>query len=450
MRSLPAVLLLLLATATVACRSERQPAAENLLLITLDTLRADHLGIYGYPRPTSPNLDAFAVDAAVFDDVTCSMPTTLPSHLSIFTGLRPLEHGVRRNGQLAARDLVTLFDLLQQQGAATAAVIASRVVGSKYLDGAGFDEVLFPGAKQQYQTRAELVTEHASAWLEQHHQTPFGLWVHYYDSHEPYAPAASFARAFDRGYRGELGDVLDVKTLVGLNQRPPDEPLTPDDLAHITDLYDAEIAYLDHHLGRLLARIDELGRLEDTVVVIVGDHGQALGDNNFFGHGLRLLEPVVKVPLLVRQPGAEPGIRVHTPVETIDLMPTVAELLSLEVPGGLAGRSLVPLLAGETLASRRFRWIERRTYPDQPEVIGLALHGGSWKAVYYRDEDGREQRLFSHRPEGLDSAGDLDAESEEARWLEAARSALLAANNSTTTAAGADDSKMLRALGYLN
>ena len=450
MRSLPAILLLLLATATVACRGERQPAARNLLLITLDTLRADHLGIYGYPRPTSPNLDAFAASAAVFDDVTCSMPTTLPSHLSIFTGLRPLEHGVRRNGQIADRDLVTLFDLFQQQGAATAAVIASRVLGSKYLAGAGFDELLFPGAKQQYQARAELVTEHASAWLEQHHQTPFGLWVHYYDSHEPYAPAASFARAFDRGYQGELGDALDVKTLVGLNQRPPDEALTADDLAHVTDLYDAEIAYLDHHLGRLLAHLDELGRLEDTVVVIVGDHGQALGEDGFFGHGLRLLEPVVQVPLLVRQPGTKRAIRVQTPVETIDLMPTLAELLSLDAPSGLAGRSLVPLLAGETLASRRFRWIERRSYPDQPEVIGLALHGGSWKAVYYRDEDGREQRLLSHQSDGLDSAGQLNVESEEARWLEAARSALLLAGSSATTAAGVDDSEMLRALGYLN
>ncbi len=146
----------------LSCAAEKAPP-RNLLLITLDTLRADHLGAYGYSRPTSPALDAFAAQATLFEDATCSMPTTLPSHVTIFTGLRPSQHGVRRNGQAPERDLRTVFDLLAERGVATGAVIGSKVLGEKYLGGLGFGEVVFPGSERQYQARAQHVTDHAAA-----------------------------------------------------------------------------------------------------------------------------------------------------------------------------------------------------------------------------------------------------------------------------------------------
>jgi len=447
----PISLLVTLALAAVlGCAGEPPEPARNLLLITLDTLRADHLGVYGYDRPTSPNLDAFASGATVFEDVTCSMPTTLPSHISIFTGLRPSEHGVRRNGQSPDRDLVTIFDLLRQRGAATAAVIASQAVGRKYLKGMGLDEVLFPGSKRLYQTQAERVTDRAAAWLDGHHESPFALWVHYYDTHEPYAPGAPFARLFDRGYEGDLPDRLETVTLVGFNDLPDDERLSAADLAHVSDLYDAEIAYLDFHLGRLLTKVADLGRLDDTLVVIVGDHGQSLGDNSFFGHGLRLLEPVVQVPLVVRLPGSDRGRRVVAPVETVDLLPTVVELLALGELPDVAGRSLVPFLAGGSLPSRPFRLIERRTYKDRPEVRALALHGGAWKAVYYRDLDGSEQHLLGRRATGLDGRNLFTAESEEAQWLDSALTAFDAARDGTAEELDDEERRMLRSLGYLD
>jgi arylsulfatase A-like enzyme len=445
----PSLCLAVLAT-QLGCDPPRPAAPRNFLLITLDTLRADHLGTYGYERPTSPALDAFAAGATVFEDVTCSMPTTLPAHVSIFTGLRPSQHGVHRNGEIPPRDLVTIFDLLEARGAATHAVVASRVLDTRYLSGLGFDDVEFPGSKDQYQTAAERVNERARAWLAQTHGRPFALWLHYYDTHEPYSPPARLAKAFDRGYQGSLPDTLDVPTLVGFNEPAAGAALSAADLAHITDLYDAEIAYLDSTLGRLFEHLDELQVLSDTLVVIVGDHGQALGESSFFGHGLRLLEPVIKVPLIVRLPGQIAGRRVATPVETVDLLPTLAELFDLEAPAGLSGLSLTPALAGEALATPPFRLIERRSFAERPEVLGVALHGGNWKAVFYHDQDGSELRYLGRLPGGLDAANVYDAEASEARWLEAARRSLEGVGLDPASELDEEQRRALRALGYVD
>ncbi len=446
MRRPPLPLALCAAALWLSCATETAPP-RNLLLITLDTLRADHLGAYGYDRPTSPELDSFAARATVFEDATCSIPTTLPSHVTIFTGLRPSQHGVRRNGQAPERDLLTVFDLLAERGVATGAVIGSQVVGPKYLEGLGFGDVLFPGSQRQYQARAERVTNHAATWIERRGSEPFALWVHYYDSHEPYAPPAPFARRFDRGYDGDLPNALDVKTLVGFND-DAGASLSAADLAHVTDLYDAEIAYLDAHLGRLFQRLEALALMDETAVVIVGDHGQAIGENGFFGHGLRLLEPVVKVPLIVRLPGRTAVARVTAPVETIDLLPTLLEVFGLDSPGELPGISWLPALDGRPLPRRQFRLVERRAYPEQPEVVGVALHGGDWKAVYYHDEDGAESHLLGRGPGALDGPNLYDARSDEAGWLDAARRALLAAE-SPSAELDEDELRMLRALGYV-
>jgi arylsulfatase A-like enzyme len=314
----------------------------------------------------------------------------------------------------------------------------------------GFDEVIFPGSEQQYQVRAKHVTSHAISWLERPREGPFALWVHYYDPHEPYNPPQALALAFDRGYTGELSDALDIKTLVGLNDLPAEERSSPADLAHITDLYDAEIAYLDGHLGRLFNRLEALDLLDDTLVTVVGDHGQALGENSFFGHGLRLLEPVIKVPWILRLPGQTAPRRVTEPVETIDLFPTIAEALNLSVPAGLPGRTLIPALSGEPLAAPRYRIIERRLYPDQPEVVGVALHGGDWKAVYYRDEDGRETRWLGRQTQGLDAVNFYDPASDPALWLETARQGLQAAADEPVAELDEERERVLKALGYLD
>jgi arylsulfatase A-like enzyme len=163
-----------------------------------------------------------------------------------------------------------------------------------------------------------------------------------------------------------------------------------------------------------------------------------------------LLEPVVQVPLVLRQAGPDRGTRIATPVETVDLMPTVVELLGLEEPEGLAGRSMAALLSGGSLRRRPFRLIERRSYPNRPEVRGLALHGGDWKVVYYHDLDGSEQRLLGRRATGLDGENRFTSDSEEAQWLESALAALDAARDGTSEDLDAEERRMLRSLGYLD
>ncbi len=437
------------------CASDRSgfTSPRNLLLVTLDTLRADHLGAYGYPRATSPRLDAFAARAHLFEDVTCSVPTTLPSHVSIFTGLRPGDHGVRRNGVEPERDLTTIFDLLaDQRGATTAAVVAAGVLAEPYLTGLGLGEVSLPARRDEFQIPGSRVTGSALAWLDRHlaaeAPAPFALWVHYYDTHEPYTPPASVFERFDHGYGGPLPRLLTTEDLVALNRGERFGPLEAADLRHVEDLYDAEIAALDAHLGRLLDAIAVRGLEDDTVVAIVADHGQSLGESGYFGHGKRLFEPIVKIPMLIRLPGQTEGRRITAPVESIDLMPTLAELFSLDAPAQLAGVSLAPALAGEQLPGRRLRAIERRRFPEDPANVGAALHGGDWKAVFYRDEDGSEWHTFGDRERGLDAAEQLDGA--DPRWQQlTALVARVRGGFDTDRDLEPEEVEMLRTLGYL-
>ncbi len=441
--------------------TDGEPA--NLLLITLDTLRADHLGSYGYPRPTSPALDALAREATRFTDVTCSMPTTLPSHLTILTGLTPRQHGVRRNGELPGGELRSIFHLLREKyGARTASVTAARVLDPKYLVGLGLDEIFFgdDAPAEVRQVPAPEVVRRGLRWLDEQlagekagsemERPPFALWLHFFDTHEPYDPDPAVARRFTVGYSGSLGPELAVDFLVGLNEPANDRALSAADRRYVVDLYDAEIAEVDAALATLFTELRRRGLWDDLLLVVVADHGQAHGERGFWGHGERLLEPVIRVPLLIKEPGQRAGRVVESPVETLDLLPTLAELFAIERPTGLRGRSLVPALRGEALAPLPYRVVERRFYPNQPERQAVALHAGRWKLVAYREPEGSDYHLGR-----LAGAGGLDGEdfftrdAAEARLLAEALADLRhQLPRHSPLAAG--DEEMLRSLGYVD
>ncbi len=450
-----AILALLCAAFAVPCPALAAGAGEppvHLLLITLDTLRADHLGVYGYSAPTSPALDAFAETATVFDDVTCSMPTTLPSHLTIFTGLTPAQHGVTENGRVPSGELTSIFDLLASRGVRTTAVVSSTVLAEKYLAGLGLAEVFFgdgssPGARQ---VAGNAVTDQAIGWLAARGQKPFALWLHYFDTHEPYDPPPRWAERFTAGYDGPLG-ALSTPLLVSLNDKTVAAGLSEADRDYVADLYDAEIAFLDAELGRLFAFLEQRGLWQKTLVVIVGDHGQAHGENGFWGHGERLLEPVIQVPLLVKLPGQASAGRVRTPVQTLDVLPTLAAYYGLEIPPDRGGRSLVQALRGGEPPPGVLRIIERRTYSHAaPERRGVALHSGSWKMTVYRESG--EARYHLGRRSG---AGGLDGEdfyapgAAELRLLREAVSARPAPEVGLEPFSQ-ETLQMLRALGYVD
>ncbi len=384
------------------------PEQWPLLLITLDTLRADRLGAYGYSRPTSPALDTFAETATRFQDVTCSMPTTLPSHLTILTGLSPAQHGVTRNGMVPAQDLVSIFDLLGEQGIPNAAVVSARVLDEEYLPGLGLDEVFFGdgwplGASQ---IPGDAVTRRAETWISEQGEEPFALWLHYFDPHEPYDPEPSFAQRFVTGYNGPLENSLTAEWLVSLNDEEIASQLTVRDQRHVSDLYDAEIAFLDAQLGRLFEFLRARGIWERLLVVIVADHGQAHGEQEFWGHGERLLEPVIKVPLLIKLPHPDRGQTVSGPVQTLDILPTLAALLGVEAPAGCTGRSLLPALRGNELETGPPRLVERRTY---------LIH--SVKARHSAARSGLEAHLLSRGRGSQAPSGQVHRQG-RARWPE--------------------------------
>ncbi len=382
-----------------------EPPPTNLLLITLDTLRADHLGSYGYPRPTSPRLDAFASRSTLFADVTCSMPTTLPSHLTIFTGLPPDQHGVWSNGRKPETDLLSLFDLLAERGWQTAAVVASGVLAGEFLGGMGFQEILEEDLETHgHQLPGSLVSQRAQDWLRKRGPEPFALWVHFYDTHEPYAPDAETANLFTEGYTGPLGERLTGPWLNQLN-RKGSAHLSAADRRHIINLYDAEIRQLDTAVGSLLQTLETSGDLERTLVAIVGDHGQALGEQTHFGHGEWLLEPIIKTPLILHLPGQRQGRVVQAPVETLDLLPTLGDLFDLPVAKDLPGRSLAPALAGEPLAAAGPRLTFRRLYAQDPERRGITVSRGDEKWTLLREPAGDLFHLGRN-----DGRGGLDGE----------------------------------------
>lgn len=442
-----------LVVSAVACAAHAPELTRptNLLLITLDTLRADHLGCYGYPRPTTPTLDRFADGATLFEDVTCSMPTTLPSHVTIFTGLPPSRHGVTRNGQLVESYPTSCFDLMARTGARTAAIVSAGVVASRYVAGLGFEEVIFdrpdPGV---FQIGAQVVTDNALDWLARHGSEPFALWLHYYDPHEPYDPPASVAVDFTGSYAGPLPDALEIDWLVGLNQPEAAARLTAADRQHVVDLYDAEVAFLDRQLDRVLTALRQEGLDESTAVVIVADHGQAHGEGGFWGHGERLLEPVIKVPMLVRVPGQTRARVVGEAVETLDLMPSLIEWFGLQPVSGLPGRSLAPAARGEPITPATERLVVRRSYPQTPERAGLVVHRVDVKGTFYREPDGDHYLLGRVSGEGgVDGDNFFGVDVDGSRRFAAEVARFLAGAGVGPGGTQTDDIEMLRALGYI-
>ncbi|HVS66378.1 MAG TPA: sulfatase-like hydrolase/transferase, partial [Thermoanaerobaculia bacterium] len=294
---------------------------ESLLLVTIDTLRPDRLGSYGYALAETPHLDALAEGGVRFAEVYSSVPLTLPSHATMFTGKEPFALGVRVNGvHFLPPSHRTLAALLGEQGFATFAAVAAYVVTSKFGLAQGFDVYddslgtadLFQDFDSEIP--ADRVIAKVERWLERRRgedHRPFFAWVHLYDPHLPYAPPGELATRF--------------------RDRP----------------YDGEIAFVDAQVGRLLEAFRARGLLESTLVVVTSDHGEAFGEHVEQGHGLLCYEEVLRVPLLFAAPGRIPAGHVVTErVRLVDLLPTLLELLGVEPPPNLDGRSFASLLAG--------------------------------------------------------------------------------------------------------
>ena len=295
----------------------------NLVLVTVDTLRADRVGCYGYKTIQTPNMDRLAADGVRFQSVVSQVPLTLPSHCTIMTGAYPVFHGVRDNvGYRLSQSKITLATILRNQGYRTAAFVGAYVLNAKFGLSQGFDhyddKIEGPSHSgpavnlNQVERPAGEVISRALAWLNAQTRTPFFIWIHLYDPHDPYQPPAPFGEQY--------------------KARP----------------YDGEIAYADRELGRFLESLKKAGHYDNTLVVLTSDHGESFGEHKEWTHGYYIYDTTVLVPLIIKPVQKGMAGRVVTEqVSLVDVVPTILQLLDTPRPVELQGRGMLGLLLGK-------------------------------------------------------------------------------------------------------
>lgn len=303
----------------VGCGGGEPP---SILLISIDTLRRDHVSAYGYARPTTPHLDRLAREGARFENAVSVTNWTLPAHMSLLTGLAPWTHGVQEERDGLPEDVPTLAEALQDGGYATAGFASHVYLGARY----GFDRG-FGTYRVRPRQRAAAVTRQAIDWLEDAGDDRFFLFLHYFDPHWDFDPPPPFdARFAEPGARG-AGRMLTL-----FRYQDPAVPMPDSIRAAAAALYDGEIAYTDHQIGRVLEWLEERGRLNGTIVAVVSDHGEEFGEHDGFGHGTHLHAEVTDVPLLIRYPDRVPAGSLRPEPATLSDLP--ATLLALAaLPG---------------------------------------------------------------------------------------------------------------------
>jgi len=374
----------------LACSDGPQP--RNVLVVTLDTTRADRIGCYGRDDASTPVMDALAAGGFLFEQCHSSNPITTPSHSTIMTGCYPMLHGVRDNGLFTLPDeRTTLAEVFQAHSWATAAAVASFPLTRKFGLDQGFDffddnieapyqdfrgERIVTKQKLFFDERpAGEVNQAIIPWLKANADRPFFAWVHYFDPHQPLVPP------------------------------------TPYDELYAGDLYQGEIAYVDESIGRILAVLEEAQVADRTLIVVVGDHGEGIGDHDELTHSLLCYETTIRVPLIIKIPGVKGGARIGENVGTVDLAPTILDLIGLPQPEEVQGRSLRPYLTleggstakhdrayyAETLSPRfAHGWSEVRVLIDEPYKY---IHSSKPELYDIRSDPAERDDLASRRPE---------------------------------------------------
>lgn len=314
---------------------EKKAIDLNLLFITIDTMRADRIGAYGCPEAKTPNLDYLAKNGVMFENCYTPVPLTLPSHCSIFTGRYPISHLVRDNGTFFLNEREeTLAEKFKEKGYHTFSVIASFILASKFGLNQGFDfyedslninEMI---TNFDSEIPADSVYTKFNQWFKKniHHQQRFFAWIHFFDPHAPYEPPAEYRNKFSNDLEG---------------------------------LYNGEVAFTDLYIGKIIEDLKSENQLDQTLVIITGDHGEAFGEHDEWGHGIFCYEEALKVPLIFFNSRLfRKDLKIKNRVNLIDIMPTILELYGVEIPIGIQGKSFAKLLDGKGEKEERTIYIE--------------------------------------------------------------------------------------------
>jgi len=399
---------------------DRLPEIRNVVLVTLDTVRVDHLGCYGRNGDPSPTIDQLAREGVRFEMAIAQAAVTPVSHASILSGLYPQRHGLRvihaQTGYRLPDTVPTLATILKESGWNTAAFLSSFTVSEHFGLQRGFDvfdtglsaapsRLIAPDEKGFWnwdvgsnQRRSDETTDKALAWL-QGAREPFFLWVHYWDPHDPFvAPPIEVMKRFP----------------------PPDGDTDRKRIA----LYDAEIYFVDLNLRRLLEALEASGNAEHTMVVLTADHGQGLGEHGWWAHRL-LYQEQIHIPLIVKVPGGQSGATVKQLVRSVDIFPTVLQTLGLEIPPGIDGEDLLELVGGNAAKPRRAyadalnlydlnsRLVQKRR-PNDDLLYSLIEY--PWKLIY-RSLHPDESELYDLESDPDEAVNLYASESERAKRL---------------------------------
>jgi arylsulfatase A-like enzyme/Flp pilus assembly protein TadD len=392
----------------------------NVLLITLDTTRTDRLGCYGYADAKTPNIDFLAKNGVQFLNAYCQVPLTCPSHCSILTGTYPMVHQVRNNGTYyLPPELQTLAEALKAKGLATSAFVSSFTVDSRFGLDQGFDlyddlfspDVTFKALNSE--RRADAVYASFSRWLDEREEGPFFSWVHFFDPHIPYDPPPPYSEEFK------------------------DNP------------YDGEIAYMDRYVGKIIQTLRGKGSLENTLIVMAGDHGEAFGEKQENGHGVFIYESTMRIPLIFYAAGRLPqGKRIESRARLIDIMPSILDMLNHPVPEGLQGVSLLPTIEGkkkEDLSAYIESYYPRENY-GWSELVGLI--DGQWKYI-----KAPRQELYNIQQDPKEEMNLIRNETEVAREIKEKLENLVSDSVSPFVAEkrklSPEERERLRSLGYI-
>jgi arylsulfatase A-like enzyme/tetratricopeptide (TPR) repeat protein len=334
-RAFLAILLL-----TVGCADDGR---QNVLLVTFDTTRADRLSCYGYSEPTTPNIDQLAEEGVLFSNAFTTNPITLPAHASIMTGTYPLHHGVRDNTTYTVReDATTLAEMLAAEGYDTGAFVGAFVLDSRFNLDQGFavydDRIDESWSRDEIEMRernafgfperkAGPVTKHVLDWLRRPRSDPFFLWVHYFDPHQPVNPPEPHSSQF-------------------------------------SERYAAEIAYADEQLGQILQELRRQKKYDRTLIMMTADHGEGLLDHGEPTHSLLIFDTTMRVPLVLRAPGISAGQSFDELISNVDIMPSILELLGLDIPNEVQGESFAGLIRGQTTSSVDAIYESREIYME--------------------------------------------------------------------------------------
>lgn len=442
-------LLLTMGSASV----KREPL--NVVMVSLDTLRANHLGCYGYDRPTSPSIDRLASQGVLFEQAIAQSSWTLPSHMSLLTGLYPSTHGAVGDRKALPQAVETLQMLFQEAGYRTEGVVSSPYVGSAFRFHKGFDDFLMP--PKPIPDNSKRITAEAIERLQRlsEGKQPFFLFLHYLASHTPYDPPPPFDTMFDPDYTGTING--SGPTIY--RYMPSSNPLPERDLQHIIALYDGEIAHVDTFMDVLCRELVKLKLDQNTLFILLSDHGEEFKDHGSMDHGRSLYEEVIRVPLILVCPGTLPaGRRFEQPVQLIDIMPTLCDLLGLRKPDSLQGESFLPLLKGGLLARAKYhapRYIFSEVTKEKSRPSTLrCIRGVDGKKliltsepskrveVYDLTQDALEKKDLSNQQPGLVKV----LNEELADWQ---LTAIKAAQQGETVRLSAEQTSILKDLGYL-